>query len=146
MTGRPLSSFHTPEGVRGAPRADTHLFGLTMTRATLYARIEARVDAMLAAGFMDEVRGLLAAGYGPGLKSMQSLGYRHLAAHLIEGKDLHTVTAELKRDTRRYAKRQLSWFRADPNVCWIDTEGQTPPETGALIAERLQSIAVRNRE
>ncbi len=140
VTGRPLSSFHTPEGVRGVPRPDTHLFGLAMPREALYARIEARVDAMLAAGFVDEVRGLLAAGYGPHLKSMQSLGYRHLAAHLTRGEDLQTAVAELKRDTRRYAKRQLSWFNADPAVRWTDAEGRDGPEVSALVVQHLRRI------
>jgi tRNA dimethylallyltransferase len=135
VTGQPLSSFHTPEGVRGVPRPNTVLLALTRDREELYRRIEARVDAMMAAGFLDEVRGLLASGYGPDLKSMQSLGYRHLARHLTEGASLEDMVAELKRDTRRFAKRQLSWFRADPNVrAWIQIEGDTPAEA---VAERL---------
>lgn len=135
VTGQPLSSFHTPEGVRGVPRPNTVLLALTRDREELYRRIEARVDAMMAARFLDEVRGLLASGYGPDLKSMQSLGYRHLARHLIEGAPLEDMVAELKRDTRRFAKRQLSWFRADPNIrAWIEIEGDTPAEA---VAERL---------
>jgi tRNA dimethylallyltransferase len=122
-TGRPLSSFHTPEGVRGVPKPNTVQFGLTMDRERLYRRIEARVDAMLAAGFLDEVRGLLAAGYGPELKSMGSLGYRHLCAHLRGEASLEVAGEDLKRDTRRYAKRQWIWFRADARVTWLDVEG-----------------------
>lgn len=137
VTGQPISAFHTPEGIHGIPRPDTHLFGLTLARESLYARIEARVDAMRAAGFEDEVRGLLAAGFGPELKSMQSLGYRHLAAFLRGEIERDQAIRELKRDTRRYAKRQLSWFRADSNIAWIDADGQTPEAVAERIAERI---------
>ena len=132
VTGRPLSSFHTPEGVHGVPKPNTIQFGLrTEHRETLYGRIEARVDAMLAAGFLDEVRELLGRGYGSGFKSMQSLGYRHLLRHLVEGEPLDTVVAELKRDTRRYARRQLIWFQGDPQVKWLELSAQDTAETVA---------------
>ncbi|MDX1931784.1 MAG: tRNA (adenosine(37)-N6)-dimethylallyltransferase MiaA [Capsulimonadales bacterium] len=120
VTGRPFSSFHTPEGVHGVPRPNTWQFGLRMDRSQLYARIEARVDAMLAAGFEDEVRGLLAAGFDPGLKALQSLGYRHLGRYVLGETDFETAVTELKRDTRRYARRQMIWFQADPNIVWYD--------------------------
>ncbi len=137
VTGQPLSAFHTPEGVHGTPRPDTYLFGLNVARETLYARIEARVETMLATGLVEEVRGLLTAGYGLEYKSMQSLGYRHIAEHLTGGKDLETAVAELKRDTRRYAKRQLSWWNADPNVVWLDTGEKTAAQVSEAIARRL---------
>ena len=119
VTGEPMSRFHTPEGVRGVPKPNTTLLALDWERAPLYARIEARVDAMLAAGFVREVEQLLARGYDPALKSMGSLGYRHLVRHLRENVPLAETVEELKRDTRRFAKRQLSWFRADPQVAWV---------------------------
>ena len=135
VAGRPLSAFHTPEGVHGVPRPNTRVFGLRMERETLYRRIEARVAAMLAAGFVDEVRALMEAGYGPECRAMGSLGYRHLSALLREGGDPGARTAELVRDTRRYAKRQISWFNADNNVRWIDVDGQTTGE----IARRIET-------
>lgn len=136
VTGQPLSAFHTPEGVHGRPRPNTITFGLDTTppREALYARIERRVDAMMAAGFLNEVQGLLACGYDPGLKSLQSLGYRHLAAFLAGTIDFETAVAELKRDTRRYAKRQLSWFKADARVAWLTTGEQ---ETAAALARTI---------
>jgi tRNA dimethylallyltransferase len=141
VTGQPLSSFHTPEGVHGRARLNTITFGLDLAppRDALYERIERRVDAMMAAGFLDEVKDLLARGYDPGLKSLQSLGYRHLAAFLAGTIDLETAVAQLKRDTRRYAKRQLSWFKADPRVVWLTrNEGsETADETAGQIAARL---------
>jgi len=143
VTGQPLSSFHTPEGVHGKPRPNTLVFGLDIApREALYERIERRVDAMMAAGFEDEVRGLLAAGYPAGLKSLQSLGYRHLAAFLAGTIDRDTAVAELKRDTRRYAKRQLSWFRGDPRVTWLTTSAVTTPAQAAKqIAGRINEAA-----
>ena len=98
---------------------------------------------MVADGLRDEVKGLLAAGYSPALKSMQSLGYRHMAQHLAGQHDLASATAEMKKDTRRFAKRQLSWFRGDPQVQWLETTGQTAVETSAHIARRVESIIHR---
>lgn len=142
VTGQPLSAFHTPSGVRGVPRPNTHVLGLRWDRAALYGRINARVDAMMAAGFLNEVRGLLARGYGPE-KAMQSLGYRHLAAHLQSGVALDETVAQLKQDTRRFAKRQLSWFGNDANVRWVSVEEQGPD----AVAERIvDGIKQQNRE
>ena len=74
---------------------------------------------MIAAGFLDEVKSLLEMGYGPRLKSMQALGYRHITAFLQGELDWEQSLQTLKRDTRRYAKRQLTWFRRDPEIHWI---------------------------
>ena len=130
-TGRPMASFHTPEGVRGVPKPNTFLFGLERERPRLYARIEKRVDAMLDAGFSSEVQGLLDRGYGADLKSMSSLGYRHLSRHLTTGQPLSEAVTELKRDTRRFAKRQLSWFRADTQVEWLAVSDTSSAEAVA---------------
>ena len=137
VTGRTMSSFHTPEGVRGIPRPNTFQFGLRRDRSELYRRIETRVDVMLDAGLADEVRGLLERGYGPMLKSMQSLGYRHLCKHLIENQPIEEIVEELKRDTRRFAKRQLSWFGNDPGVTWVNATDEDTAEAvaGALIQQ-----------
>jgi tRNA dimethylallyltransferase len=137
VTGKPMSSFHTPEGVHGVPRTNTHLFGLTMARQILYQRIEARVDAMMAAGFVDEVRGLVSAGFGPERKAMQSLGYRHLLSYLRGEIAEDIAVSELKRDTRRYAKRQMIWFNADPNIIWYDVIKDVP----SLEHEGINSLA-----
>jgi len=142
VTGQTISSFHTPEGIRGVPKPNTYLFGVNRERTELYTRIEMRVDVMMAAGFLEEVRGLLASGYGPELKSMQSLGYKHLVRHLREDELLATMLEELKRDTRRYAKRQISWFKADTQVRWIETMTPLSAEADAdTLVERLRSSA-----
>jgi tRNA dimethylallyltransferase len=94
--------------------------GLFMDREILYKRINERVERMVTSGFLDEVKGLLSRGFGPNLKPMKSIGYRHMIEYL-EGEVLWSEAVRLlKRDTRRYAKRQLTWFRSDPEVIWFD--------------------------
>jgi tRNA dimethylallyltransferase len=121
VTGQPISQLQARHGFADAP-LDALKIGLTMERGALYERIDRRVDAMLAAGFEDEVRGLLARGYGPELKSMQSIGYSHLAALIAGRVSRDECVRTLKRDTRRYAKRQMTWFRADPAITWLPAE------------------------
>ncbi len=125
-TGRPISD-HQRQHRFAQPRFATFKVGLTMPREDIYARIDQRVDQMVAEGLLEEVRGLLARGYGAELKSMQSIGYRHMADHLIKGVDWEETLRLLKRDTRRYAKRQFTWFRADPDITWI-----APSQIGSL--------------
>jgi tRNA dimethylallyltransferase len=97
--------------------------GLTMDRTELYARIDARVDAMLSAGLLDEVRTLLEAGHRPALTAAQAIGYKELVPVIEHGADLTAAADTIKQATRRYAKRQLTWFRADPRVRWVDVTG-----------------------
>lgn len=95
--------------------------GLTRPRAELYARIDARIEAMLAAGWLDEVRRLLAAGYAPSLPSLSAIGYAQLAQHLAGGLTLDEAVTEIKRLTRSFVRRQYAWFKpADPNIHWVD--------------------------
>ena len=89
---------------------------------------------MIAQGFLDEVRQLMASGYGIDLKSMQSLGYRHLAAVVSGDTSLAEAVTMLKRDHRRYAKRQLTWFAARQSVHWL-----TPDQTESA-AERIRAF------
>lgn len=127
VTGRPISAFHR-EHRFAEDTFDALWIGLDMERERLNERIDRRVDAMLAAGFEDEVRGLLDRGYGPELQSMQSIGYHHLAALLSGRIDRPEAVRTLKRDTRRFAKRQLTWFRAAPGIVWL-----SPHRTGAML-------------
>lgn len=98
------------------------LIGLTMDRKKLYKRIEERIDQMLAEGLVAEVQGLLERGYSRSLVSMQGLGYKEIAAYLEGETTLEEAVVLLKRDTRRFAKRQLSWFRHMKEIQWIDVE------------------------
>jgi len=119
LTGLPMSAMQHTHQFR-QKRLDTLKLGLKMERQALYDRIDRRVDRMIADGLLDEVRGLLAAGYRAGLKSMQSIGYRHMTDYLEGRLNWARAVETLKRDTRRYAKRQFTWFRADNAIIWID--------------------------
>ena len=110
------------------------LIGLTMDRKILYKRIEDRIDQMLAEGLVAEVQGLLERGYSRSLVAMQGLGYKEIAAYLEGETTLSEAVVLLKRDTRRFAKRQLSWFRHMKEIQWIDTdESQNFSENFARI-------------
>ncbi len=98
------------------------LIGLTMDRKKLYERINRRVDLMVEKGLEDEVRRLLDMGYGRELVSMQGLGYKEMAAYLRGEATSHEAVNLIKRNTRRYAKRQVTWFKRLKDVCWIDVE------------------------
>ncbi len=130
VTGRPLSELQRRHGFR-QQRYRALQIGLDIERQELYRRIDRRVDRMLAEGLLDEVRGLLRRGYAATLKSMQSIGYRHMVAYLEGRLDWDEAVRTLKRDTRRYAKRQLTWFRADPAVRWHRPD-QVPPIVKAV--------------
>ena len=107
----------------------TVFIGLDADREELYRRIDRRVDAMLAAGLLDEVRGLLERGYGDAVTSAQAIGYKEFVPVVEAGADLAAAVDEVKRSTRRYAKRQLTWFRADPRIRWLDVTGSSPADT-----------------
>jgi tRNA dimethylallyltransferase len=101
---------------------DTVFLGLTMNRERLYAAIDRRVDDMLVRGLLGEVEGLLAAGLRATLTASQAIGYKEFVP-VVEGKaDLEDAVVAVKQASRRYAKRQLTWFRADPRVTWIDLD------------------------
>jgi tRNA dimethylallyltransferase len=95
--------------------------GLTRPRPELYARIDRRIDAMLAAGLVDEVRLLLAQDYAPDLPSMSAIGYREIVSHLLGQITLEEAVTEIRRDTRVYVRRQANWFKPDdPQIRWFD--------------------------
>ncbi len=98
----------------------TRYVGLTMERTALYRRIDARVDAMMEAGLLGEVEALLSRGLRQALTAQQAIGYKELVPVLEEGASLEEAVSSIKQATRRYAKRQLSWFRGDPRVSWVD--------------------------
>lgn len=98
------------------------LMGLTRPRNTLYERIDRRANLMLEMGLIEEVQKLLEMGYSAHLKSMQSIGYRHVI-ELLDGKrDREATVAHLARDTRRYAKRQYTWFAGMQGLRWFDCD------------------------
>jgi tRNA dimethylallyltransferase len=101
---------------------DAVFVGLSMDRDRLYRRIDDRVDAMVAAGLLGEIAGLLEAGLRAPLTATQAIGYKEFVP-VVDGKaDLDEAVIAVKQATRRYAKRQITWFRADPRVIWIKTD------------------------
>ncbi|MCE5335097.1 MAG: tRNA (adenosine(37)-N6)-dimethylallyltransferase MiaA [Desulfobacteraceae bacterium] len=113
LTGVPLSLSQARHGFSDALFPAVKIF-IHRDREELYGRIDRRVEAMLEAGFKSEVEHLLDLGFGPELKSMQSLGYRQMVGHIRGDLTLDRAVYLIKRDTRRYAKRQITWFKADP--------------------------------
>lgn len=120
QTGAPVPPNRIP-GESGS-RHTLRILGLTRERTLLYRRLDERIDAMLAAGFVDEVRGLRARGVGRQHTSQQALGYRHLHATLEGECDFAEAVRTWKRDTRHYARRQWTWFRGDARVEWLDVD------------------------
>ena len=105
---------------RSADAGRGRLFlALRPDRETLYRRIDARTEEMFRRGLTEEVRGLLSRGFGRSLKPMMALGYRHAVAHLLDGVPLPETIDAVKRDTRRYAKRQATWLSSEPNLVHI---------------------------
>ncbi len=129
-TGKPLSAFRREHNFSRDYYAPLKLC-LFAAREMVYNRIDRRVEAMMEQGLAEEVADLLARGYTPDLKSMQSLGYRHMVRYLRQEISWPEMISTMKRDTRRYAKRQLTWFRADPEINWI------PLETAEESLDRL---------
>jgi len=96
--------------------------GLTCDRNVLYDRINERTAKMFESGLIEEVNNLLEMGYERNMKSMQSIGYRHAANYIFGEWDLQETISQMARDTRHYAKRQLTWFGKDPQIIWFESE------------------------
>jgi len=132
-TGKTISKHHEEHRFANK-RYTVFKIGLEMEREALYNRINQRVDAMIEAGLVDEVKGLLDRGYSENLKSMQSIGYRHMVDFIKSSVSLDETIRTLKRDTRMYAKRQMTWFNADPEILW------TKPEQTEDIMLRIEDF------
>lgn len=117
-TGKPMSVLQKEHGFQENPFI-TLKIGLELPRSQLYERINSRVEKMMELGLLNEVRELLNRGYEPQLKSMQALGYRHMVQHLINGMKIAEAIRTMKRDTRHYAKRQMTWFGGDQEIKWF---------------------------
>jgi tRNA dimethylallyltransferase len=127
LTGEPMSEHQRRHDFRNVePRYRARLIGLAPDRDELYRRIDARVVAMMDAGFVDEVRGLRDAGYRPPLRSQQAIGYAQLHQHLDGAIPLAEAVRLTQRNTRHYARRQLTWYRPDEGVLWYGARSQVP--------------------
>ncbi|MDR7484129.1 MAG: tRNA (adenosine(37)-N6)-dimethylallyltransferase MiaA [Armatimonadota bacterium] len=131
-TGRPISA----QQRGGGPSGPMAIVGLTMDRAALYRRIDARVEAQLAAGLVSEVRGLLERGVPATAPAMQALGYKEIVGWLTGAYGYDEAVRRLKRNTRRYAKRQYTWFGRDPRIVWVDVTDLD----GAAVVARVHGI------
>lgn len=123
VSGTPLSTHGADfQNAAGAePPFDAALFGLTMDRARLYERINRRVDAMMQNGLPEETKALFDAGLSPALPALQGLGYKQLLRHFRGETTLCEAVEEIKRETRRLSKRQLTWFKRDTRIRWLDS-------------------------
>lgn len=136
-TGQPLSFWEQQTDKQ--PLYDLIMIGLNRPRAELYERINQRVDLMLEQGLLAEAQGLMAAGLDENFIASQAIGYKEFFAYLRGKESLAEATEKLKQGTRRYAKRQLTWFRADKRVQWAEVgRDRTAVE---LVNEILQIVA-----
>lgn len=119
LTGSPISARQAETLTPKRARYDACFVVLTAERERLYARIDTRVDVMMAEGLVEEVQELYRRGYHRGLHSLKSLGYKEIGEFLAGEHDLPTAAALIKRNTRHYAKRQLTWFRKYADAHWI---------------------------
>ncbi|HEX9742366.1 MAG TPA: tRNA (adenosine(37)-N6)-dimethylallyltransferase MiaA [Nitrospiraceae bacterium] len=133
LLGRPLSEEHKRHAFADTPFVPL-LIGLTRERTALYRRVDDRVELELAKGLVEETKQLMDRGYGRQLGSMKGLGYKQMAGYLAGDYDYDEAVRRLKRDTRRFAKRQMTWFRKEPGMQWRSIEDTESP---AQVAERI---------
>ncbi len=123
LTGKSITDFHAKQN-RQRTNYNFLQFGLNWKREILYKRIESRVDEMIKNGLVEEVKSILAKGYSETLNSLNSVGYKEIIAYLKNEVSLETAISLIKRNTRRYAKRQLTWFRKDERIHWFNIENE----------------------
>lgn len=137
QTGKPFSSFHQQEKIQ--PNDKTFVFGLNHPREKLYDRINKRVDLMIEMGLEDEVKTILDSGFSKDLQALQTVGYREVISHFEGELDLETMIEKIKTNTRRYAKRQLTWFRRWDFIEWLDADSLSVEELKEKIVGSLSS-------
>ncbi len=143
-TGTPISSHNERERQKESPYQYAY-FVLTDDRARLYERIEARVDKMLKGGLVQEVSALKEMGCKKEMVSMQGLGYKEILSYLNGERTLEEAVYVLKRDTRHFAKRQLTWFKRERDVIWLDKR-EYGYEDAKLLDAILEKLKERNIE
>ena len=143
LTGAPISHLQGPHSSRRFPQKPLEgfrilKFGLNIPRAILYDRIHRRVDEMFRSGLVQEVKRLLESGSSPRAKGFEAIGYPHVIAFLSGQMSLEKMIELTRQDSRRYAKRQMTWFRKEKNVHQIEFPG----ETVQALREVLEHVAV----
>jgi tRNA dimethylallyltransferase len=136
LTGRPISDLEKQTRPLAHPCVQV---GLTRERRELYRRIDQRVDQMFSSGFVDEVRRLAASGYADGPVVKKTLGYAEVTRHLEEEIPLEEAIRLVKTNTRNFAKRQVTWFKREPDVRWVDVTGRTDYQ--AIASEIRESLS-----
>ena len=121
QTGKPISQHNEEQRQKESPY-NLAYFVLNDDRSRLYERIDARIDQMLDEGLIDEVKALKEMGYHKGMVSMQGLGYKEILSYLDGTWSLEEAVYVLKRDTRHFAKRQITWFKRERDVRWLELE------------------------
>ena len=141
-TGKPLSQHLDERPRQPLSGFEVYFVGLNPTRENLYDRINDRVCRMFEAGLVEEVRQLLADGIPPSAKPFEAIGYRHVIADLNSGIPREETVRIIQRDTRRYAKRQITWFRKESEVTWFDGPGDSK-EIKNKVHRFLQPLLTR---
>ena len=139
QTGSPISAHNEAERQKESPY-ELYYFVLNDDRAKLYERIDMRVDLMLQDGLIEEVKGLLDMGCTREMVSMQGLGYKEMIDYLNGDISLEEAVYIIKRDTRHFAKRQLTWFRRERDVRWINKSDFSSEEE--ILAEMLEQMNI----
>jgi tRNA dimethylallyltransferase len=140
LTGRPLTS-HFAETISPIPEADVLPIGLRLPAAAIAERVARRVDAQFDHGLLDEIRSLLARGVPASARPFGGLVYRQALEHLRGVRDEAATRALIAQENRKYARRQMIWFRKEPDVTWLDGPGESPAAIAAasrLLEENLR--------
>lgn len=133
-----LKGGHVSQEISSEPPYEALVFGLTMERGFLYERINQRVDIMLEAGLVEEVKALLTKGVSVECQSMQSIGYRQMVWYLKQGMPYEEAVDKLKQATRNFAKRQLTWYRKMPYIDWYEVTREL--EYKAIVKDMCKKI------
>lgn len=137
LTGQPLSTFHRKKDF-SPPRYHLAMFGLYCPRHILYERINQRVEEMVRRGLVEEVKKLLREGCAPSATALQAVGYKEIIDYLHGYYNLETAVELIKRNTRRLAKRQMTWFKRDKRIRWFDiTQFSSPQHLAAKICKEI---------
>lgn len=140
QTGRAFSSFHSDDNTLELP-PDTFVFGLHRERQNLYDRINRRVDLMFEQGFLEEVRSILDMGYSREAPGLNTVGYKEAIAYLHDEMSKEKMIKDMKTQTRRYAKRQITWFKRWGFVHWLNLDKNSSGQVAEKIARHLAAMS-----
>lgn len=134
-TGKSIRDFQNQQPTKGV------IFGLDRQRDDLYQRIEERIEEQIAAGWVEEVRRLMEQGLEKNKTAMQAAGYRELIEHIRGKLTLPEAVAQIKTRTRQLARRQMTWFRREPDLIWVNVKrDELPEETAGRILQHIEDV------